>query len=374
MRFGMGLAVVSAATFGTSGPLARLLIDAGWSPIGVALVRLALAALTLVIPMALVGRRRLATLRHAPLTVIAYGVFGVMMAQLCFFNAVRYLDVAVALLIEYAAPLLVIGYEWLVRGRRPGALTLVGAAVAVIGLLIVIGGNGIGAINPIGIAWACAAAIGLAGYFILAEDNPDATRPAVDPLALATGGLAAGAFIVGVIAATGLLPIQAGTRDVAVHAVALPWWSAVIAIALISTVVSYATGIGAVRTLGVTVASFVALLEVVASGVASWALLGQVLSMYQIVGGAVLLSGVVVVRWAADRLVSESLDAVEPHGPVEPELLVLPPQPDADLADADHSDADLADVMLTEVIDLTDALESGSDDSQKTAGPELQPA
>jgi len=363
----MGVAVLSAATFGTSGPLARLLIDAGWSSVSVALARLALAALTLLIPMAIMGRRRLATLRHAPLTVIAYGIFGVMMAQLCFFNAVRYLDVAVALLIEYTAPLLVIAYEWLVRGRRPGSLTLVGAGVAVAGLLIVIGGNGIGAVNPVGVAWACAAAVGLAGYFLLAEDNPDSTRPAIDPLALATGGLVAGSAIVGLIAATGLLPIQATTKDVTVHSIAMPWWSAVIAIALMSTVVSYVTGIAAVRALGVTVASFVALLEVVASGVASWALLGQMLSVSQIVGGAVLLGGVVVVRWAAERSVPESVAAMEPHGPVDPELLVLPPQPES-------ADVDSLDVVLSEVIELAEALGTDVEEPQEAAGPELLPA
>ncbi|WP_162140697.1 EamA family transporter [Jongsikchunia kroppenstedtii] len=374
MRFGMGVAVLSAATFGTSGPLARLLIDAGWSSVGVALVRLALAALTLVIPMAIVGRRRLATLRHAPLTVIAYGVFGVMMAQLCFFNAVRYLDVAVALLIEYAAPLLVIGYEWLVRGRRPGSLTLVGAAVAVAGLLIVIGGNGVGAIDPVGIAWACAAAVGLAGYFLLADDNPDSERPAVDPLALATGGLLVGSVIVGVIATTGLLPIEANTRDVTVHAVALPWWSAVIAIALLSTVVSYVTGIAAVRTLGVTVASFVALLEVVSSGLVSWGLLGQLLSAYQIIGGAVLLGGVIVVRWAADRSLPDSVAVAEPHGPVEPELLVLPPQTDADQSGVEQSDVEQFDLALPEVIELADTGEPVVDGPEETVGQQLLPA
>lgn len=318
MRFGMGMAVLSATTFGTSGPLARLLIDAGWSPVAVAMVRLALAAAILAVPMAVVGRKRLATLRHAPLTVLAYGTFGVLMAQLCFFNAVRYMDVAVALLIEYSAPLLVIAFDWAVRGRRPGATTLVGAAIAIAGLLIVIGGNGIGSVDPVGVAWACAAAIGLAGYFVLAEEDPDSGCPAVDPLALATGGLLVGSALVAMIAATGLLPMQMSTDNISLHGAALPWWSAALAIAVISTVVAYVSGITAVRWLGVTVASFVALLEVASSGVWSWVLLDQMLSPSQMTGGAVLLGGVIVVRSAAARPVPEIAEPVPVDIPLVP--------------------------------------------------------
>ena len=45
---GLGLAVVSAAAFGLSGPLARGLLDAGWSAAAAVAVRVLLAALVLV--------------------------------------------------------------------------------------------------------------------------------------------------------------------------------------------------------------------------------------------------------------------------------------------------------------------------------------
>ena len=53
----------------------------------------------------------------------AYGLIAVALCQFAYFNAVERLSVAVALLLEYLAPVLIVGYLW-VRGARPGRLTL----------------------------------------------------------------------------------------------------------------------------------------------------------------------------------------------------------------------------------------------------------
>lgn len=90
--------------------------------------------------------------------MIGYGVLGVAVVQLSFFNAVRYLDAPVALLIEYSGLILVVAYDWLIRGRRPTVITALGCVVALTGLVIVIlGGSGIGDIDPVGLLWAIVA-------------------------------------------------------------------------------------------------------------------------------------------------------------------------------------------------------------------------
>ncbi|MGU3294738.1 EamA family transporter [Williamsia sp. M5A3_1d] len=304
---GVALAAVSAVSFGMSGPLASALIDAGWSSTAATLLRLGVGALVLVIPTAVIGRRRLATIARAPLSVLAYGVMGVAMVQLCFFNAVRHLDVAVALLIEYSAPVLVLVYRRVVGGHRAGRVTLLGAAVAIVGLVtVVVGGVGGWSVDPIGVAWAGAAAVGLAGYFLIAGpsvrvDEDGRRRGDVDPVALTCGGLVIGSAIVAVAGAVGLLPMAASTTDVTLAGGELPWWTAAIAVAVISTAVAYVTGIAAVRRLGPTLASFVALIEVITSATASWLLLGQSMSPTQMAGAVVMLCGIVTVRRGTDR-------------------------------------------------------------------------
>ncbi|MEO6205082.1 MAG: EamA family transporter, partial [Mycobacteriales bacterium] len=60
---GVGLALVSAAAFGTSGSFASSLLDAGWTPGAAVTARLVIAALVLTVPAALLLRGRLADLR-----------------------------------------------------------------------------------------------------------------------------------------------------------------------------------------------------------------------------------------------------------------------------------------------------------------------
>src|SRR5690349_12024895 len=98
---GLWFAVLSAASFGLSGALASGLMDAGWTAGGAVIVRVGLAAVVLSVPawVALGGRWSL--LRANAGVVVAYGVFAVGGAQFAYFNAVRHMDVGVALLIEY---------------------------------------------------------------------------------------------------------------------------------------------------------------------------------------------------------------------------------------------------------------------------------
>src|SRR5260370_16425605 len=61
-------------------------------------------------------------LQHAK-TVIAYGLIPIAGAQLCYFNAVAHLSVGVALLLEYTAPILVVGWLWTPTSTSPSNLT-----------------------------------------------------------------------------------------------------------------------------------------------------------------------------------------------------------------------------------------------------------
>lgn len=295
--YGLMVAVTSAVCFGTSGPLAKGLIDAGWSSAAVTAIRLGLGSLLLVIPLILLRRKLFENLARSPKLVVGYGVLGVAVVQLSFFNAVRYLDVPVALLIEYSGLILVVAYDWLIRGRRPTVIIGVGCVVALTGLVVVIlGGSGIGDIDPIGLIWAVVAGVGLAGYFILATEDFTRSGESVDPLALAAGGLMLGTIVIAITGAVGLLPMAASVNSPTLADTAVPWWLVALAIAGISTSLAYVTGVTAVRLLGATPASFVALLEVVASALASWWLLGQTMAAAQLVGAAVLLAGLVAVN------------------------------------------------------------------------------
>src|SRR5687767_4618155 len=107
---GLGFAVVSAMAFGLSGSLAKGLLDVGWSAGAAVAVRVTIAALVLVVPAALSLRGRWGLLRRNLPLVAGYGLFAVAGCQLAYFNAVVHMQVGVALLIEYTAPVAVIAW------------------------------------------------------------------------------------------------------------------------------------------------------------------------------------------------------------------------------------------------------------------------
>jgi drug/metabolite transporter (DMT)-like permease len=289
---GLVLAVVSAATFGLSGALARGLLDTGWSPGAVVLVRVGLAAL-IVTPLGLVSLRgRWALLRRNARLIALYGAVAVAGAQFCYFSAVAHMQVGPALLIEYTAPAAVVVYLWLRHGQRPGLLTLAGAGLAALGLVLVLDLLSGAELSIAGVLWALAAMAGTAVYFVISADQDNG----LPPLALAWAGLAAGALVLGLLAVVGLMPMHAARASTTYAGHDVAWWVPLVALGLVTAAVSYVTGIAAGRRLGSRLASFVALLEVVAGVVWAWLLLDQFPGLVQLVGGLLILAGVVTVK------------------------------------------------------------------------------
>jgi drug/metabolite transporter (DMT)-like permease len=289
---GLGLAVLSASSFGLSGTLARSLLDAGWSAAAAVSARVLLAALVLVPVAAVQLRGRWGRLRRSLPLLTAYGLVPVAGTQLAYFNAVGTLPVGVALLIEYTAPVLVVGWLWLRHGQRPGWLTAGGAALGLAGLVLVLDLLSGAQVDPVGAGWALAAMAGAACYFVLSGQD-DTGLPAT---ALAAGGLLIGGIVLLLAGLAGIVPLAATTRSVEFSGFGAPWWAPVVALGLVTAALAYVAGIAATRRLGSRLASFVALFEVLAALGFAWVLLAQRPGGTQVVGGALILAGVILVN------------------------------------------------------------------------------
>lgn len=289
---GLGLALVSAASFGTSGPFAGSLLQAGWTPGAAVTVRIGVAALVLTLPALVLLRGHVARLRRDALLVTGYGVAAVAGAQLCYVNALGHLSVAVALLLEYSGTLLVVGWLWVRHGKRPGRRTVPGAAVAVVGLALVLDLFGDAALDPVGVLWGLGAAVGLAVYFVLSAGADDA----LPPLVVAWGGLAVGGLLLAAAALVGVLPFRTTGSDVVLLDREVGWPVPVVGLSLVAAVVAYVTGIVGARLLGPTVASFVGLTEVLFAVLFAYLLLDQVLRPGQLLGGLLVVAGISLVR------------------------------------------------------------------------------
>lgn len=288
---GLALVLVSSAAFGSSGPFAKSLLDAGWSPGAAVLVRSTGGAVLLGVVALLLWRRRLSRLLSARRTVVVYGVFAVAGVQVCYFTAVQTLSVGVALLVEYLAPVLVVGWLWLRTGRRPSARTLAGGALALVGIVGVLDVVGGVRVDPVGVLWALAAAMCLACYFLVLGREPGA-EDRLDPAVLATAGLVVGAVVVGVAALVGLVPVAFGAATTSLAGRTTSAWVPALALVLGCTVVAYLAGAAGMARLGATTGSLVSLAEVLFAVLTAWLLLGQRVTPVQLVGTALVVVGV----------------------------------------------------------------------------------
>ncbi|MFF7377241.1 DMT family transporter [Streptomyces massasporeus] len=289
---GLGLALLSAVAFGGSGVAAKPLIEAGLDPLHVVWLRVAGAALVM-LPLAV---RHRALLRWRPGLLAGFGLLAVAGVQACYFASLSRIPVGVALLIEYLAPALVLGWVRFVQKRPVTRAAAVGVVLAVGGLACVVEvWSGLG-FDALGLLLALGAACCQVGYFVLSDQGSDAGDEAPDPLGVIAYGLLVGAAVLTVVARPWTMDwsVLQGTasmdgRPVAA-AVLLAW------IVLVATVVAYVTGVVSVRRLSPQVAGVVACLEAVIATVLAWVLLGEHLSAPQIAGGAIVLVGAFIAQ------------------------------------------------------------------------------
>jgi drug/metabolite transporter (DMT)-like permease len=318
-RVGLVLALGSAFAFGASGPLGKSLMVAGWSPTAAVTARLAGGALLMAV-FATVMRpgwvREAATHWR---TVVAYGAVPIAGAQLFYYNAVSHLTVGVALLLEYTAPLMVVAWLWLTTRRRPSRLTLAGVALAVTGIMLVLGvvdsgGFAAAHINLVGVGWGLAAGVCAACYFLMSErvTTGEENSGSVHPVTLAAAGLAVGGALTALLGITGVMPMTFTANDTVIGGWATPWVVPVILLGIIPTAVAYTLGIMGIARLRPRFASLVGLSEVLFAVLAAWVLLGESMTAVQALGGVIVLGGLALARQG--ELVAE---AMWPETPLE---------------------------------------------------------
>ncbi|MEV6833723.1 EamA family transporter [Streptomyces sp. NPDC051133] len=292
---GLGLALASALAFGGSGVAAKPLIEAGLDPLHVVWLRVTGAALVM-LPLAV---RHRALPRRRPALLAGFGLLAVAGVQACYFAALSRIPVGVALLVEYLAPALVLGWVRFVQRRPVTRAAALGVVLAAGGLACVVEVWSGLSFDALGLLCALGAACCQVGYFVLSDQGSDAGDTAPDPLGVIAYGLLVGSAVLTLVARPWSMhwSVLAGSADMngtAVPAVALLAW-----IVLIATVVAYATGVLSVRRLSPQVAGVVACLEAVIATVLAWVLLGEHLSAPQVAGGAVVLVGAFIAQSSA---------------------------------------------------------------------------
>ena len=308
---GLVIGLLASLAFATSGALIKPLLESGWSPAAAVTVRAGIAGLAL-LPFAIVAMRgRWSALWRARWRVLGMALIGVAGTQLAYFAAISRIPVSTALLIEYLAPLLLVGLVWVRTRRAPRAVVLVGSVVAIGGLVLVIGPSALavsGGIDGLGLVFALIAMVGVAAYYLIAARPSDG----LPPVAFAASGLIFGSMALALVGLLGLVPFAAdfgpvllgSTADsvagtvagAAAGSIMVPWWVPLGFVALVGTAFAYVASIAASQALGPRLMSFVGLLEVVFASVFAWLVIGEAITPLQGLGGLLILGGIALVR------------------------------------------------------------------------------
>jgi drug/metabolite transporter (DMT)-like permease len=313
-RRGVGLALgaVSSICFSASGTLAKALTEAGFGALEAVWIRVAGACLILLaVTFALRGPRAFAVLRTSSTVARGVLVFGLVVVAACqglYFVAATRLPVGVAILLEYAGPVLVVLYLRVIRRQHLRPAAFFGIALAMAGLCCVVQiWSGV-KLDPLGLACGLGAAAGNAAYFLII----DRLTGSIDALTLTSAGMTIGMIVLIPLATPWAAPWSRLGARVALGGAHPPCWVLVLALIVFSTVVSYVVGGMAVQRLSAPVAAAVAYIEPVSASLLAWALLSQRLNTVQIGGGIIVLIGAYIAQRAASAGQAEDESDGEP--------------------------------------------------------------
>jgi drug/metabolite transporter (DMT)-like permease len=273
-------------------------LESGLSSLRLVELRSLGAAVCLMVAVALIRPRTL-RVRSRELAFLAVaGVIGIGLVQWFYFVAIARLPVGIALLLEYLAPVIVVVWVRFVRRESVRARIWAALALSVTGLVVVAEAWEGLQLDGIGLLAGLAAAGSLAAYYLTSERGLGRR----DPLSLAAWTFTAAAVFWSVLQPwwtfpwerlTAAVPLPGPLPDADVPAWLLVGW-----VVVLGTVVPYALILAALRSLGSARTGLLGMAEPVLAAAVAWAILGEALSPVQLLGGAVVLTGIVLAETA----------------------------------------------------------------------------
>lgn len=272
--------VAAGALWAVAATVASDLFDAGVEPLQLAAARAVIAALAL----SLVRRAWAPVDRPRPLLVAALGV-AIALVNAAYYLAIDHLAVAVAIVLQYTGPAMLVGWIAL-RTRTAPSRAIVSALVAALAGVVLVSelpGGDVETLDLFGVAAGLASAALFAGYTLLSE-RAGAVYGALGALRRAFTAAAvlwvATQFLRGWPGEIFDLDNAPGVLFVGVMGTLAPFSL-------------YLWGVGRIRAER---ASIVATSEPVLAALFAWVLLGETLSPMQIAGGVLVVIAIVALE------------------------------------------------------------------------------
>ncbi len=302
----LGLLAVSAAAvlWAFGGTYARKLIDRGASPLEITEARAWIAFLVLGVFILVRNRARgaRAARERAPAWIVVLFGLSIAAANYFYYSSVASLPVAVAIVIQYTAPGLVVLWMAFAARHRPTRRIVAALLAALVGVALLSElpaalSGGDTTLAAKGVAAAVASAFAFASYILTGEHVERAAGP--------EGALVRGFGVAGVM----WIIVQAirGRPDTLLDGSLLP---GVILLGIVATVIPFSLFLWGLARIGPSRAGIVSTLEPLSAAVLAYLWLNQSLGGWQIAGAALVVIGIAVVQ-------SERTDAVPAPAPLE---------------------------------------------------------
>jgi drug/metabolite transporter (DMT)-like permease len=280
------LAVGAAVMWGVSGVVARFLIGhTDHSPAELLFFRTGVASLLL---LGWLSRRPggLPTIARQDLPAfLLLGGIGLVANQGCYYLALSRVGVGYALLFQYLAPIMLMGYGVATRTESLTGGKVLAAATALGGCILMLVGHegGTAAISISGTLFALGSGVGFAFYAVLGTRLQQR---------YATVPLMGYAFLIAAL--TWFLITPAWSIDWSSYD--LTTWGIYLYLGTVATILPFGLFLASLRHLEPSRSSLTSMLEPVVAALVAWAWLGERLVGWQLVGGGAVLCGVILLQ------------------------------------------------------------------------------
>jgi drug/metabolite transporter (DMT)-like permease len=297
-RLGYGMALAAATLWAVNGVVSKVIIESGDVPAQRLTEVRTTGALLLLLPALAVARPQSLRVSRAELPMLLTFGVGLAFVQWFYFEAISRLDIGVALLIQYVAPVLValwarFAYHEPVRRRIWAALAL---SILGIALLVELW-EGL-TLDGLGVAAALGSAVTFAVY-ILSAERAVARR---DPVSLVCYGFLLASIFWALVQPLTSFPFERVDDIVSLlgrlEDVSLPVWLLMAWMVVLGTIVPFALLAASLRHIPASRAAITAMFEPVAATAFAFAWLGESLTAGQLVGACVVLGAIVLAQTA----------------------------------------------------------------------------
>jgi drug/metabolite transporter (DMT)-like permease len=281
------LIVVSALSFGSISVLTVLITRAGVPLLTAMAWRYVVGAALL---LAIIGVKQLGAVpRQRFVRLLLIGGFGQALITYLSLHALEYIPVGPLAFLFYTYPAWVALVAAIRRAEKLTSMRAIALTLALVGVTVMVGAPSTDKLNPIGVILALASALLYSAYLPSLEHLQQGI-----PALVATFLLVVGAAVTFVIAALFAGDLYLPT--------AVPVWSNIVVLALVSTVIAFSSLIKGLSVLGPVRTAIIATVEPFFTAMLGMAVLGNQLTITTLVGGILIAAAVLLIQWSSTRL------------------------------------------------------------------------